>query len=161
MVACFSAQHSHSLLSKRPNLNLKGPNKPVSLSYRVPRSKLFANYFSIFLNDSQISMDKFLFLFKTDKMWNSLFTIMSIYHFLSRETYWRGRLSTVDLLELASLFQLLVILKTLLTFFTKQVTLVRRPTVLSLPLHLVFSVLSMDKNLNNWLNEVWYQSKEY
>ncbi len=53
-------------------------------------------------------------------------------------TNWRGKLTTVDLLELTSLDQLLLILKTLLTFFTKQDTLMRKSTVLSFPLQLVF-----------------------
>ena len=44
-----------------------------------------------------------------------------------------GEISTVDLLELACLDQLLLIIKTLLTFFTKQVSLIRRSTVLNLP----------------------------
>jgi len=47
--------------------------------------------------------------------------------------YWSGRLSTVDLLIQTSLDQLLFILKILFTFFTKQSTLMRRSTVLSLP----------------------------
>ncbi len=54
---------------------------------------------------------------------------------------WRsgqGRLSTVDLLVLTSLHQLLLMLKILFTFFTKQPTLIRRSTVLSLPPQLVF-----------------------
>ncbi len=48
--------------------------------------------------------------------------------------YWRRRISTVDLLVLTSLDQLLFILKILFTFFTKQPTLMGRSTVLSLPL---------------------------
>ncbi len=52
--------------------------------------------------------------------------------------YWRGRLSTVDLLVLTSLDQLIFILKILFTFITKQLTLLRRSTVLCLPLQLVF-----------------------
>jgi len=49
-----------------------------------------------------------------------------------------GRLSTVDLLALTSLDQLISILKILFTFVAKQATLMRRSTVLSLPLQLVF-----------------------
>jgi len=52
--------------------------------------------------------------------------------------YRRGRLSTVNLLVLTSLDQLIFKLKILFTFFTKQATLMRRSTVLSLPLQLVF-----------------------
>jgi hypothetical protein len=48
-------------------------------------------------------------------------------------TIWRGRLSTVDLLVLTSLDELLFILKILLTFVTKHATLMRRSTVLNLP----------------------------
>ncbi len=52
--------------------------------------------------------------------------------------HWRGWLSTVDHLVATSLDQLLLILQTLFTFFTKQVNSIRRPTVLNLPLQLVF-----------------------
>ncbi len=52
----------------------------------------------------------------------------------------RERLSTVDLLVLTSLDQLLFILKILFSFVTKQATLKRRSTVLSLPPYLVFPV---------------------
>ncbi len=48
-----------------------------------------------------------------------------------------GGLTTVDLLLLTSLDQLLFILN-IFTFFTKQTTLMRRSTVLSLPPWLVF-----------------------
>ncbi len=58
------------------------------------------------------------------------------------KSYWRGRLSTVDLLELTSLHQLLFILKIVFTLFTKQGTLMRRSTVLSLLPQLVFPVLT-------------------
>jgi hypothetical protein len=54
------------------------------------------------------------------------------------KSYWGGRLSTVDLLVLTSLCQLVFILKILFSFFTKQATLMRSSTVLSLPLSLVF-----------------------
>ncbi len=48
-------------------------------------------------------------------------------------SYWRGRLSTVDLLLLTSLDKLLFTLKILFTLFKKQAILIRRSTVLSLP----------------------------
>jgi len=48
------------------------------------------------------------------------------------------RFSTMDLLVLTSFDRLLFILKILFTFFTKQVTLLRRSTVLILFLQLVF-----------------------
>jgi hypothetical protein len=50
----------------------------------------------------------------------------------------RQRLSTVDLLVLTSLVQLLFKLTALFTFFTKPATLMRRSIVLSLPLQLAF-----------------------
>jgi len=54
------------------------------------------------------------------------------------EPFLKVRLSTVDLLVLTSSDLLLLILKTFLTFFAKQATLMRRSTVLSLPLQQVF-----------------------
>ncbi len=54
---------------------------------------------------------------------------------------WRGWPSTVDLLVLTSLYQLVFILKILFTFVTKQTSLMRRSTVLSFPLQLGFSGL--------------------
>jgi hypothetical protein len=53
-------------------------------------------------------------------------------------SYWRGRISTVDLLVLSNLDQLHLKMLILFTCFTKQVILMRRSTVLSLPLQLVF-----------------------
>jgi hypothetical protein len=50
----------------------------------------------------------------------------------------KERLSTIDLLLLISLGQLIFIPKTLFTFVTKQATLLRRSTVLILPAQLVF-----------------------
>jgi hypothetical protein len=47
------------------------------------------------------------------------------------KSYWRGRLSAVDLLVLTSLDQLIFILKIFLTFLTKQATLIRKSTMLS------------------------------
>jgi hypothetical protein len=57
---------------------------------------------------------------------------------LIREHLLKRWLSTVNLLVLTSLDQLIFKLKILFTFVTKQVTLMRRSTVLSLPLQLVF-----------------------
>ncbi len=55
------------------------------------------------------------------------------------EPFLKGnRLSTILLLVLISLNQLLIILQTSFTFFTKQAILTRRSSVLSLPLQLVF-----------------------
>ncbi len=50
----------------------------------------------------------------------------------------KGRLSTVDLLVLTSLDQVIFIMKILFNFVTKQTTLMRRSTVLSVPTQLVF-----------------------
>jgi len=52
--------------------------------------------------------------------------------------YWKGRLSTVDLLKLAILDQLLLIMQKLFTFLLKRATLMRSSTVLSLPVLSVF-----------------------
>ncbi len=48
--------------------------------------------------------------------------------------YWMGRLSTIDLLALTSAFDI----ANIIYFSTKQGTLMRRPTVMSLLLQLVF-----------------------
>ena len=61
------------------------------------------------------------------------------------KSYKRERLSTVDLLLLISLDQILFILKILFTLFKKQATLIRRPTVLSRPPQLVFPAYSTAK----------------
>jgi hypothetical protein len=52
--------------------------------------------------------------------------------------HYQGKLSTNDLLALTSLNQLLFKMKLLYISVKKQATLARRPTVLSLPLQLVF-----------------------
>ncbi len=62
---------------------------------------------------------------------------------LSRDPLLKGRLSMVDLLVPTSLCQLILELKILLNFFTKQAPLMRRSTVMSLPLQLVFPGLSL------------------
>jgi hypothetical protein len=57
--------------------------------------------------------------------------------------FWRGWLSTVDLLALTRIAQLILKLKILFTFFTKQDTFNRSSIVLSLPLQLVFHALTL------------------
>jgi hypothetical protein len=52
--------------------------------------------------------------------------------------YWRGKLSTVDLLALTSSYQLLLIMQTSFTFYIKQAALMRRSTVMSLTLRWAF-----------------------
>jgi hypothetical protein len=52
--------------------------------------------------------------------------------------YWRGTLSTFDLLLLTRFNQLLFTFKILFSFVTKHVRLMRRSSVLILPLQLVF-----------------------
>ncbi len=56
----------------------------------------------------------------------------------ARNSYWRGRLRTVGLHVLTSLDQLIFTMKILCTFWAKQATLMRRSTVPSLPVQLVF-----------------------
>ncbi len=63
---------------------------------------------------------------------------------------WRGKLSTVDLLMLTSLDQLLFIIQRLLICFTKQGTLLRRSTVLSLPLQWEFPGLCLASVEGHW-----------
>ncbi len=53
-----------------------------------------------------------------------------------------GRLRIVDLLILTSLDQLAFITANIIYYFPKQATLMRRLTVLSLPIHLVFPGLT-------------------
>ncbi len=62
---------------------------------------------------------------------------------LAGKPYWRGRISTVDLLVLTSLDQLLFILKLYFSFNTKQPILMRRSIVLSHPLQLGFPGFSV------------------
>ncbi len=61
-------------------------------------------------------------------------------------------LSTVDLLVLTSLDQLILILKIVFTVVTKQAVLMRRSAVLILPLQLVFPGYTMEKFvLSQWV----------
>ncbi len=48
-------------------------------------------------------------------------------------SYCKGRISTIDLLELISLDELILILKIIFTFGTKQATFMRRSTEQSVP----------------------------
>jgi hypothetical protein len=77
-----------------------------------------------------------------NKLWSLFNPKLALYYLImyafQGKSYWRGRLSTVDLLLLTSLAQLLFVLKILFTFFKKQGTLKRRSTILSLPTQLVF-----------------------
>ncbi len=68
------------------------------------------------------------------------------------KAYWRGKPSTVDLLELTSLGQLILKLKTLFTFVTKQANLMRRSFVLSFPHQLVFPVEDIIKTSYDYLH---------
>jgi hypothetical protein len=56
----------------------------------------------------------------------------------TREFLVRGMISTIGLLVRTSLDQLLILLKILFAFLTKQAILIWRSTVLSLPLQLAF-----------------------
>jgi hypothetical protein len=62
------------------------------------------------------------------------------------KSFWRGRLSTVDLLLLFSSDQLYFMLKILFTSFARQAALIRRSTVLSLSPQLVFPDLHKGPN---------------
>ncbi len=61
----------------------------------------------------------------------------------------RGKLGTVDLLALPSLDEVVLILKMLFTSFMRQVILIRRSTVLSHPLKLMFPGQT-DGRKNGW-----------
>ncbi len=74
-----------------------------------------------------------------------VFESVTVYHTQTGNAYRKGRLSTEDFPVLTSLDLLLLILKTLFTFFTKQVTLIRRLIVLSLPFQFVFPDINMSK----------------
>ena len=63
----------------------------------------------------------------------------------ARNPFWRGRLSTVDLLILTSIEQLFLLLQRLFTFLRKQATLLRRSTVLSLSLQQGFLALTLKR----------------
>jgi hypothetical protein len=63
----------------------------------------------------------------------------------TRETLMKGRLSTVGLLVPTNLYQMLFLLKILFAFGTKRATLMRRSTVLSLPIQLVFPAFTYIK----------------
>ncbi len=55
-------------------------------------------------------------------------------HATTRESLLKGKISTVDLLLLTRTYQMLLILNNFHFYFTKQAILMRRSTVLSLPL---------------------------
>ncbi len=71
----------------------------------------------------------------------------------TKNPYRRGIISTVDLHVLTSLVQLLFTLKILLTFFTKQATLMRRSSVLTFP----FILYSMISPMGHTLLLLWEQ----
>ncbi len=77
------------------------------------------------------------------------------------KSYWRGRLSTVDLLLLTSLGQLLFTLKIFFTSFTKQVTLTRSSTVLNLPFELVFPAIWQELPKTKLANNFFCGKKNY
>ncbi len=76
--------------------------------------------------------------------------------------YWRGRLSTIDLLVLTSLDQVLLYCNYYLTFFTKHSTLMRRSTVLILPLKLIFPDWTysahLKQSLSVWLRYIFQEA---
>ncbi len=82
-------------------------------------------------------------------MYNFEFLVNCLSLFHQRSLTEGGRISTVDLLVLTSLDQLLFILKIFFfTFFTKQATSMRKPTVLILPPQLVFPGLTLSSLSN-------------
>ncbi len=95
-----------------------------------PRRKIFGSknlhifWRQIFAVESNLTV--FIYIYKGVRQ------IVTI--FWPGKPYWRRRISIVDLLVLTSLNQLLFVLKIWNTFFTKQATLMRRSTVLSLSL---------------------------
>ncbi len=101
----------------------------LHLDTHQPPFKTFVMLFKI---SFQCLLKAFLL---TDSVYSLSFHIPT-----SGNLYKRGRLSTVILLGLTSLYQVLLKVRTLFTFY-KQATLMRRSTVLSLPLRLVFPAL--------------------
>ena len=77
--------------------------------------------------------------------------------------YRRGRISTVELLALTSLYQLLIKLKRNFSFLTKQPFLMRRSTVLSLSLHLFFpgQIFQFQMNAGTMLSYLYIGPKEH
>jgi len=71
---------------------------------------------------------------------------------LAGKSNWSGKLSTVGLLVLTTKDPLILMLKILITFFTKQFTLMRRSTALNLPLQLVF------RGISYYYSHTWDQS---
>ncbi len=109
-------------------------NEEHNKKFRYSQNVLWTSYdyssFKLWLRTKGLNNSWALFC-----SWSTTITILIV---RSGKSYWRGRLSTVYLLVQASLDQLLLILKVLFTFFTKQAILTRRSTVVSLPLQLVF-----------------------
>jgi hypothetical protein len=70
--------------------------------------------------------------------------------------YCRGRLGTVDLLVLTSLDLLIYILTGLFAFVAKQRSLIRRSTVLSLSLQLVFPGQTLQIILSHWQEKLTF-----
>jgi hypothetical protein len=73
---------------------------------------------------------------------------------VTREVLLKGRLSTVDLLVLTSLDQLLFILKILFAFLETLATLMRRSTVLNHPLQLVFPDVTLTAILRHFQKRI-------
>ncbi len=81
-----------------------------------------------------------------------------------RNPYWRGRLGTIDLLEIICLDQLLFILQAWFTFLQKQAILMRRSTVLTIPLQLVLPAVEVITVLHSkgkllTLPDIWNEAK--
>jgi hypothetical protein len=81
-------------------------------------------------------MNDLPFIITLCNLLQKLYTIVSVE---ARNLYWRGTLSTVDLLVPTSFDQQFFFIKQTLTyFFTSLATLMRTSAVLSLPFQLVF-----------------------
>ncbi len=73
---------------------------------------------------------------------------------------WEGSVQLTSLL-ITNLDQLILILKILFTFVTKQVSLIRRTTVLSLPFQLLLSDLEKSNVFPNYLkSHIWQNPDE-
>jgi len=135
--------HSQSILTDRYHI--------LTFSYVkifTQIDRLFYARMLLHLDTHQPPFKTFVMLFKisfqsllkafllTDSVYSLSFLIPT-----SGNPYRRGRLSTVNLLGLTSSYEVLLIMRTLFTFFIIPATLMRRSTVLSLPLQLLFPAL--------------------
>ncbi len=86
-------------------------------------------------SDCQVIQTNYIF---HKLVWKATMGVESSTKVIPGMSYWKGRLSTVDLLVSTCLNQLLFTLKILFSLFKKQANLIWRSIVLSLPPQLVF-----------------------